>query len=302
LVQKFETSWATLTSTSGGDSHEGDSSDEEIIIAKKIAKLFRSENSPDPTKDSCSPENRDRVNQLLKRIDHIMSMPPGSAMEALADRGDIVHQVSSGKAKPGKLSVLWNIKQAALLNPIESDPPNAGGDSGSADVWSLLTGKNKENKAPSGPSHAGGDSGPEGEAGANDPANKLRATYKKLNAQGVKKRPDSPPIAGGDSGSGLEDKADPQPPRSKDKPIGVLCENCEADNIDASVMCSNCGANIGNSEASRKEHEKLHEDFAKRAGLEWKVQKKGGRSKAGATWDYARNALEKAIKRGHESI
>jgi hypothetical protein len=57
-----------------------------------------------------------------------------------------------------------------------------------------------------------------------------------------------------------------------------------------------CGANIGNTEASRKEHEKLYEDFAKRAGLEWKVQKKGGRSKAGATWDYARNASKRLSK------
>jgi hypothetical protein len=73
-------------------------------------------------------------------------------------------------------------------------------------------------------------------------------------------------------------------------------------NVKGDVMCSNCGKNIGQSDASRKEHEKLHEDFAKSAGLEWKVQKKGGRSKAGATRDYARNALKKAINRGHESI
>jgi hypothetical protein len=162
-----------------GDSHEGESSDEDEIIAKEIGKLFRSEKSPDPIRDGCSPENRTRVEQLLKRIDHIKSMPPGSALDALADRGDIVYQVSSGKAKPSKLTVLWNIKQNELLNPIESDPPNAGGDSGSIDVWSMLADKNKEKKVPSGPSHAGGDSGPEDEAATNNPANKLRATYKK---------------------------------------------------------------------------------------------------------------------------
>jgi hypothetical protein len=146
-----------------GDSHEGESSDEDAIIANKIGKLFRSENSADPIRDGCSPENRTRVEQLLKRIDYIKSMPPGSASEALADRGDIVHQVSSGKAKPNKLTVLWNIKQANLLKLKKPDPLNAGGDSGSVDARSLLKDRNKQKKVPSGPPHAGGDSGPEGE-------------------------------------------------------------------------------------------------------------------------------------------
>jgi hypothetical protein len=107
-----------------------------------------------------------------------------------------------------------------------------------------------------------------------DPANKLRASYEKLNAQGILPRPPSPPMAGGDSGAGKN------------------CPWCGNANIEGVVSCRICGKNVGDNE----EYDKLQQNFAKKSGLEWITQKKGHRGPLGLTKDYARKAQKSATK------
>jgi hypothetical protein len=102
-------------------------------------------------------------------------MPAESAYEALTENSDIVQQISEGDVDAETLVILWNMKRDVLA---------AGGNSGT--------------KTPSA-SPAATSPAQENNSSDEDPANKLRAPYKEMNAQGIKTRPRSPPHAGGDS-------------------------------------------------------------------------------------------------------
>jgi hypothetical protein len=92
-----------------GDSHQGESSGEDEIIAEKVAKLLQ-------TDGPNTPENRERVDYLLERIDFIKSMPAKSALVTLADNPDIVQQVCRKEVKPSIFVTLWDQKRDLLLN------------------------------------------------------------------------------------------------------------------------------------------------------------------------------------------
>jgi hypothetical protein len=86
-----------------GNSHEGDSSDEDILIAKKITKLM--------TGVMYDEEKKERINELLLRVEHIKSMPAESAYEAMTENSDIVRQISEGDVDAETLVILWNMKR-----------------------------------------------------------------------------------------------------------------------------------------------------------------------------------------------
>jgi hypothetical protein len=132
----------------------------------------------------------------------------------MAENSDIIKQICEGDVDAETVVILWNMKRDVLnssggprLTKFDRKAePRAGGNSGKRTTLEDRKFSFDE-----------------------DPANKLRASYKKMNAQGIEPRPQSPPHAGGDSSVGIppEQQVSIDRWKAKDGPPSLECPNCE---------------------------------------------------------------------------